>query len=103
MKRYTRQPWLLHPSRTRFVTFPCFGYACRPYRAIDGWGLAPLRIRSLVGCSPNGELSGTPDLRESTLAYPNTTKGAQPDNGACAGYQASTQLALVATEALAPR
>jgi hypothetical protein len=52
--RSTGQPWLLRPSSTRVVTFPCFGYACRPYRAIDGRGLSPHKIRSLVGCSPNG-------------------------------------------------
>ena len=34
----TGWPWLLRPSRTRVVTFPCIGYACRPNRAIDGVG-----------------------------------------------------------------
>jgi hypothetical protein len=31
-----RRPWLLHPSRSRFVTSPCPGYANRPFRATDG-------------------------------------------------------------------
>ena len=30
------------------------GYASRPNRAIDDRGLSPHKIRSLVGCSPNG-------------------------------------------------
>ena len=46
-------PWRFHPSLSRFVTSPCPGYARRPHRAIDGRGLAPLKMRSLVGCSPN--------------------------------------------------
>ena len=45
-----RQLWLLHPSRTRVVAFTCIGYANRPNRAIDGKGLSPYKIRSLVGC-----------------------------------------------------
>jgi hypothetical protein len=48
------QPWLLLPSRKRFVTSPPIGYASRPNRATDGRGLSPHRTRSLVGCSPNG-------------------------------------------------
>ena len=47
------QPWFLHPSLSWFVTSPRPGYACRPNRAIDGRGLSPHQIRSLVGCSPN--------------------------------------------------
>ena len=50
---YPGQPWRFHPSLSRFVTSPCPGYARRPHRAIDGRGLSPLKIRSLVGCSPN--------------------------------------------------
>ena len=34
----TRQPWLLHPSLSRFVTSPCPGYANRSFRATDGKG-----------------------------------------------------------------
>jgi hypothetical protein len=45
------QPWRFHPSRTCVVTFARIGYACRPNRAIDGWGLSPHKTRSLVGCS----------------------------------------------------
>ena len=45
------QPWLFHPSISRFVTSPCPGYASRPNRAIDGRGFSPHKIRSLVGCS----------------------------------------------------
>ena len=48
-----RQPWFLRPSFSWFITSPCLGYACRPNRAIDGRGLSPHQIRSLVGCSPN--------------------------------------------------
>lgn len=47
------QPWLLHPSTLHVVTFVQFGYACRPNRAIDGRGLSPHKIHSLVGCSHN--------------------------------------------------
>jgi hypothetical protein len=47
------QPWFLRPSLSRVVTSPCPGYACRPNRAIDGRGLSPHKMRSLVGCSPN--------------------------------------------------
>jgi len=32
----TGQPWLFHPSISRFDTSPCPGYAIRPFRAIDG-------------------------------------------------------------------
>ncbi|MEA1977656.1 MAG: hypothetical protein U9N80_07115, partial [Chloroflexota bacterium] len=47
------------PSTPQFVTSLCPGYASRPNRAIDGRGLSPHKIRSLVGCSHNGfELSG---------------------------------------------
>ena len=46
------QPWRFHPSTTCVVTFARFGYASRPNRAIDGWGLSPHKTRSLVGCSP---------------------------------------------------
>jgi hypothetical protein len=53
VKSSTGQPWLLRPSSTRVVTFPCVGYACRPNRATDGRGLSPHQMRSLVGCSPN--------------------------------------------------
>ena len=47
------QPWFLRPSLSWFVTSPRPGYACRPHRAIDGRGLSPHQMRSLVGCSPN--------------------------------------------------
>jgi hypothetical protein len=47
------QPWFLRPSLSWFVTSPRLGYACRPNRAIDGRGLSPHKMRSLVGCSPN--------------------------------------------------
>ena len=54
------QPWFLRPSLSRFVTSPCPGYACRPNRAIDGRGLSPHKMRSLVGCSPNASLQLLP-------------------------------------------
>jgi hypothetical protein len=47
------QLWFLRPSLSWFVTSPRLGYACRPNRAIDGRGLSPHKMRSLVGCSPN--------------------------------------------------
>ncbi len=47
------QPWFLRPSLSWVVTSPRPGYACRPNRAIDGRGLSPHKMRSLVGCSPN--------------------------------------------------
>lgn len=47
------QPWLLPPSTVEIVTSLHVGYASRPNRAIDGRGLSPHKIRSLVGCSPN--------------------------------------------------
>jgi hypothetical protein len=47
------QPLFLRPSNSWFVTSPRPGYACRPNRAIDGRGLSPHKMRSLVGCSPN--------------------------------------------------
>jgi hypothetical protein len=47
------QPWFLRPSLSWFVTSPRPGYACRPNRVIDGRGLSPHQMRSLVGCSPN--------------------------------------------------
>jgi hypothetical protein len=50
---YPGLPWRFHPSLSRFVTSPCPGYARRPNRAIDGRGLSPPKMRSLVGCSPN--------------------------------------------------
>ena len=41
-----RRPWLLLPSRTRVVAFPCIGYANRPNRATDGMGtLTPQNAR----------------------------------------------------------
>jgi hypothetical protein len=43
----------LRPSLSWVVTSPRPGYACRPNRAIDGRGLSPHKMRSLVGCSPN--------------------------------------------------
>ncbi len=49
-----KQQWLLRPSLSQFVTSPSIGYASRPNRAMDGRGLSPHKIRSLVGCSPNG-------------------------------------------------
>ncbi len=39
--KWTRQPWLLHPSISRFVTSPCPGYANRPNRATDDGGFSP--------------------------------------------------------------
>ena len=54
------RPWLLRPSTVEVVTFPHVGYASRPNRAIDGRGLSPLKIRGLVGCSPNAR----PQARE---------------------------------------
>jgi hypothetical protein len=50
------QLWFLRPSLSWFVTSPRLGYACRPNRAIDGRGLSPHKMRSLVGCSPNSAL-----------------------------------------------
>jgi hypothetical protein len=47
------QPWFVRPSLSWVVTSPRPGYACRPNRAIDGRGLSPHKMRSLVGCSPN--------------------------------------------------
>jgi len=47
------QPWLIHSSNVKSVTSLHVEYASRPNRAIDGRGLSPLKIRSLVGCSPN--------------------------------------------------
>jgi hypothetical protein len=47
------QLWFLRPSVSWFVTSPCPGYACRLNRAIDGRGLSPHKMCSLVGCSPN--------------------------------------------------
>jgi hypothetical protein len=47
------QPWRLLSSTVEFVTSLYVEYASRPNRAIDGRGLSPLKIRSLVGCSPN--------------------------------------------------
>ena len=44
------QPWFLRPSLSWFVTSPRPGYAYRPNRAIDGRGLSPHKMRSLVGC-----------------------------------------------------
>jgi hypothetical protein len=46
------QLWRLLPSTVEFVTLLHVGYACRLNRAIDGRGLAPHKIRSLVGCIP---------------------------------------------------
>lgn len=34
----TKQPWLLRPRVSRFVTSPSSGYANRPFRATDGKG-----------------------------------------------------------------
>jgi len=47
----------LLPSNVRIVTSPYVGYASRLNRVIDGRGLPPLQIRSLVGCSPNVQAS----------------------------------------------
>jgi hypothetical protein len=47
------QPWFLRRRLSWVVTSPCPGYACRPNRAMDGRGLSPHQMRSLVGCSPN--------------------------------------------------
>ena len=55
----TGQSWLFLPSTPQFVTSLCPGYASRLNRAIDGRGLSPHKIRSLIGCSHNSlELSG---------------------------------------------
>ena len=54
------QPWFLRPSISWVVTFPRPGYACRPNRAIDGRGLSPHKMRSLVGCSPNATRQAPP-------------------------------------------
>ncbi len=51
---FTGQPWLFRLSNVQFVTSLYVRYASRPNRAIDDRGLAPHKIRSLVGCSPNG-------------------------------------------------
>jgi hypothetical protein len=51
---FTQRLWLFHPNNSWFVTSPSPGYASRPNRAIDDRGLSPHKIRSLVGCSPNG-------------------------------------------------
>ena len=58
------QPWLFHTSRPREVTLTWFGYANRLNREIDGWGLTPHKIRSLVGCSSYAAITGrrTPGL-----------------------------------------
>ena len=55
------QPWFLRPSISWFVTSPRPRYASRPNRAIDGRGLSPHQIRSLVGCSPNAEHEPLPE------------------------------------------
>jgi hypothetical protein len=52
------QPWFLRPSFSWFVTSPRPGYACRPNRAIDGRGLSPHKMCSLVGCFPERWASG---------------------------------------------
>ena len=60
------QPWFLRPSISWVVTFPRPGYACRPNRAIDGRGLSPHKMRSLVGCSPNATRQArSPERRRS--------------------------------------
>ena len=46
------QPWFFRPSLSWVVTSPRPGYACRPNRAIDGRGLSPHKMCSLVGCFP---------------------------------------------------
>ena len=51
----TGQPWLFHLSNVQFVASLYVRYASRPNRAIDDRGLAPHKIHSLVGCSPNSE------------------------------------------------
>ena len=54
------RPWLLRPSTVEVVTFLHVGDASRPNQTIDGRGLSPLKIRSLVGCSQNAR----PQARE---------------------------------------
>ena len=54
-------PWFLRPSLSWVVTSPRPGYACRPNRAIDDRGLSPHKMRSLVGCSPNGAAQPLPE------------------------------------------
>jgi len=63
----TGQPWLFHPSIPQFVTSLCPRYASRPNRAIDDRGLSPHKIRSLVGCSHNGQHQPPPGLSIATL------------------------------------
>jgi hypothetical protein len=41
-RQHTRQPWLLRPRLSRFVTSPSKGYANRPFRAADGGGTCTL-------------------------------------------------------------
>ena len=60
----TGQPWLFHLSNVQFVTSLYVRYASRPNRAIDDRGLAPHKIHSLVGCSPNVEFSRVHPLIE---------------------------------------
>jgi hypothetical protein len=54
------QPWFLRPSLSWVVTSPRPGYACRPNRVIDGRGLSPHKMRSLVGCTPNATRQARP-------------------------------------------
>jgi hypothetical protein len=56
-----RQLWLLRPRCSWCMASPCLGYACRLPRAIDGRGLAPHKMRSLVGCSPNARPEPLPE------------------------------------------
>lgn len=66
-----KPPWLLPLSLSRCVTSPCPGYACRPNRAMDGRGLSPPPMRSLVGCFPHDPgFSGGGDWRTSHLRLP---------------------------------
>src|SRR5262249_43391581 len=73
------QPWFVRPSLSWVVTSPRPGYACRPNRAIDGRGLSPHKMRSLVGCSPNrwaSEVAGSgSEVRAGVGLLPTTHPG----------------------------
>ena len=90
----TGQPWLFHPSIPQFVTSLCPRYASHPNRAIDDRGLSPHKIRSLVGCSHNGQHQPPPGFAVRPNLTPNATKTKtsnlkmldQAGSTACAGY-----------------
>ena len=78
---FTGQPWLFHLSNVQFVASLYVRYASRPNRAIDDRGLAPHKIRSLVGCSPNGSVfsraQGRPPNRGDAHVQNHSLKGAR--------------------------